>query len=370
MNAKTAFIAISKKGARLVQNLEEFDGDKDVFINRRWFVPKDGRRVFDLPIKPTIQKIFTDYQKIILIMPVGAAVRLIAPYLRDKYADPAVVCIDDSGNFAVSLLSGHLGGADQLASDVSSHIGSIPVITSASYLGRTIPVDLLGHEFGWTIESLSSTVTKASADVVNGEPVTIYQQAGEPTWWPDHKSLPNNITKCVTLDSVKDAPGDTALIISDEMELIRYRTQPIEQIVLKPKIVLYRPRSLVIGMGCRKGGGFEDLQQLLLSSLRDLNLSPKSIRTIATADIKSTEPGLVELSKYYNANITTYNVEQLNAVFQSGKYQVSPSNAPQRLLGVGGVSEPSALLASGNTQLLMHKRKTDRATIAIARMVF
>ena len=370
MNTKTAFVAISKKGACLVQDLEELEGDKDVFINRRWFVSKDGRSAFDLPIKPTIEKIFADYQKIILIMPVGAAVRLIAPYLQDKYADPAVVCVDDSGNFAVSLLSGHLGGADQLAQEISSLIGSIPVITSASYIGRTIAVDLLGQEFGWTIESLTSTVTKASADVVNGEPVAIYQQAGEPTWWPDHDSLPNNITKCTTLDSVKDAPGDTALIISDEMELIRYRTQPIEQVLLKPNIVLYRPRSLVIGMGCRKGVKFEDLQQLLVSSLSDLNLSPKSIRTIATADIKSTEPGLVELSNYYSARITTYNVRQLNAVFESGEYPISPYDSPQRLLGVGGVCEPSALLASGNTQLIMHKRKTDRATIAIARIVF
>ena len=73
MNTKTALVAISKKGARLVQDLEELEGDKDVFINRRWFVSKDGRSAFDLPIKPTIQKIFTDYQKIILIMPVGAA---------------------------------------------------------------------------------------------------------------------------------------------------------------------------------------------------------------------------------------------------------------------------------------------------------
>ena len=370
MNTRTALVAISRKGASLVQNLEGLEGTKDVFVNRRWFVAKEGHKPIDLPIKPTIQTIFANYQNIILIMPVGAAVRLIAPHLSDKHSDPAVVCLDDSGNFSVSLLSGHLGGADQLTLKISSHIGSIPVITSASYTGRTIPVDLLGHEFGWTIESSSPIVTKVSADVVNGEPVSLYQQSGETSWWPKHKSFPDNITKSATLDLLKDTPGDSALIISDEMYVSGYHNQPLEESLAKSNIVIYRPRSLVIGMGCRKGVSFEDLQELLVSSLSNLNLSPKSIRTIATADIKGGEPSLLSLAAYYNVPLITYDTTQLNAVFESGEYMISPSNSPLRLVGVGGVCEPSALLASGNTRLLMPKRKTDRATIAVARMMF
>jgi cobalt-precorrin 5A hydrolase len=370
MNTRTALVAISRKGASLVQDLEGLEGTKDVFVNRRWFVAKEGHKPIDLPIKTTIQTIFSQYQNIILIMPVGAAVRLIAPHLRDKHSDPAVVCLDDSGNFSVSLLSGHLGGADQLTLRISNQIGSIPVITSASYIGRTIPVDLLGHEFGWTIDSSSAIVTKVSADVVNGEAVSLYQQSGETSWWPNNQSFPDNITRSATLCLLKDTPGDSALIISDEADVSGSPNQPLEEILSKSNIVIYRPQSLVIGMGCRKGVTFENLKELLVSSLRDLNLSPKSIRTIATADIKGGEPGLLALAEYYNVPLTTYNSAQLNAVFESGKYLISPSDSPQRLVGVGGVCEPSALLASGNTQLLMTKRKTDRATIAVARMLF
>ena len=96
-------------------------------------------------------------------MPVGAAVRLLASSLDDKHSDPAVVCVDDGGRFAVSLVSGHLGGADALAQEVAAALGATPVITSGSHALGVFAADMLGREFGWTIETRPGHLTRASA---------------------------------------------------------------------------------------------------------------------------------------------------------------------------------------------------------------
>ena len=327
----------------------------------------EGYQVFDLPLRPVIQRLFGDYQRLVLFMPVGAAVRLLAPYINDKHDDPAVVCVDDAGRFAVSLLSGHLGGADALAQEVARLLGATPVITSASHVTGTLAVDLLGQEFGWVIDASPLAVTRASAAVVNGEPVGVYQQAGEPDWWPEDRPLPNNIIRCSDPEELAATPGDAALIISDHLNLVDSQYQPLEQTLKKKHLVVYRPRSLVIGMGCRRGVPLEELEGLLLDTMRRHNLAPGSVSCLATADLKQDEIGMIELAAKYEVPLTCYSGEELNQVFQSGGVAATPSATAHKLLGIWGVSEPAALLASGHQQLLVPREKTARATIAIAR---
>ena len=253
MSSSTALVAISKKGAELALALSGLTGEQTVFLERRWHVEGKGYQAFDLPLRPVIQRLFDEYQRLVLFMPLGAAVRLLAPYIQDKHDDPAVVCVDDAGRFAVSLLSGHLGGADALAQEVAMLLGATPVVTSASHVAGTLAVDLLGQEFGWVIDSPRLAVTRASAAVVNGEPVGVYQQAGEPDWWPEDRPLPKNIIRCSDPVELADAPGDAALIISDYLNVVDSGDQPPEQVLKKQHLVVYRPRSLVIGMGCRRG---------------------------------------------------------------------------------------------------------------------
>lgn len=113
-----------------------------------------------------------------LFLPVGAAVRLAAPLLNDKRTDPALVCIDDGGRYDVSVLSGHLGGADRLVERVAAILDAEVVVTSGSRATGTLADDLLGAEYGWTIEAGSTAITRAGAAVVNREPVGVYQSAG------------------------------------------------------------------------------------------------------------------------------------------------------------------------------------------------
>ena len=353
MTSSTALIAISKKGAELARALAELTGEQTVFLERRWHIAGQGHQAFDLPLRPVIQRLFGEYQRLVLFMPLGAAVRLLAPCIQNKHDDPAVVCVDDAGQFAVSLLSGHLGGADALAQEVARLLGATPVITSASHVTGTLAVDLLGKEFGWVIDAPPLTVTRASAAVVNGEPVGVYQQAGEPNWWPEDQPLPQNIIRCSDLTELSAVPGDAALIISDHLNVAGSEDQPPEQVLKKKHLVVYRPPSLVIGMGCRRGVPLEELQLLLLDTLHQHNLAPASVSCIATAELKQDEAGLIELAAKYDVPLTCYSGEELNQVFQTSGGAVTPSATAHRLLGIWGVSEPAALLASGSQQLLV-----------------
>src|SRR5919106_4744908 len=127
--SRTCLVAISRRGASLARFLAaSLAGDKTLYLERHLLDQIDEAEAFDLPLRPVIHRIFSQYQALVLFMPVGAAVRLLAPGLRDKHHDPAVVCVDDAGRFAVSLLSGHLGGADRLAKEVAGGLGGTPLI--------------------------------------------------------------------------------------------------------------------------------------------------------------------------------------------------------------------------------------------------
>lgn len=386
---KTALVVISRGGAEVARRLAAaFSGDVALHVVERYAslvreVEGCSVEVFPLPLRPVIGQLFGKYRQLVLVMPVGAAVRLISPLLQHKYEDPAVVCVDNAGRFAVSLLSGHLGGADELSQQVADAVGAMPVITSASHVMHTLAVDLLGRQFGWQLEADSDTVTRVSSAVVNGEPVAVLQEAGEQDWATGNVTTPTNLMICGSPQELVDVNCSGKLIISDLEDPLK--TVPGATTPGIPTVV-YRPRSLVVGMGCRRGVLREHLEQLLVGAFQRHNLSLKSIKCIATADLKKDEPGILELSEKYGVPVVCYGTEELNAVFEdkSGKVPalgeveggnstaavLLRSEAAHRLLGVWGVSEPAALLASGAGQLLVNREKTDRATIAVARVPF
>ncbi len=204
-------------------------------------------------------------------------IRLLAPCLESKQADPAVVCVDDSGSFCVSLISGHVGGADRLAQEVAQHLGATPVITSASHASGTLAVDLLGREFGWRLMAGTNAVTRASAAVINGQPVGVWQGAGEPGWWPPETLLPDTITVYPDLGDLAASACTAALIITDTLESL--------DALLADKIaVVYRPRSLIAGMGCRRGVPVEELESLLAETFQENGLALECLSGIATAE--------------------------------------------------------------------------------------
>ncbi len=381
----TAVVALSRGGASLARRLAAaLPGTYRLYLDRRFAVPDDAAELFNLPLRPLIPELWAGYRELVFFLPVGAVVRLIAPHLRGKKEDPAVVCVDEAGQFAVSLVSGHVGGADRLALEVANALGATPVVTSASQVTGALPVDLLGREYGWKIEESSLSVTRASAAVVNGDPVGIYQATGETGWLPPYQPLPANLRVFDTLDELAQAPCAARLVITDEAQPRLAGGAPLSQVAAGQPLVLYRPRSLVVGMGCRRGVPLDELDALLRETFAEHNLSLDSVACIATADLKRDEAGIIALAEKYDAPMVCYGGDELNALFPPSPLEPAavgvlahptalrptPSPRARSLIGVWGVSEPAALLSSGNDALLVPKRKSDRATVAVARKVF
>ncbi len=355
--ADTTIVAISRRGAVLGARIRDALGDDTaLYVERRFSNDANGAIAFDLPVRPLVGRLFGEYENLVLMMPVGAAVRLLAAQIGDKHTDAAVVCVDDGGRFAVSLLSGHVGGADALAERVADAIGATAVVTSASHVLGTLAVDLLGREFGWRIEASSAMVTRASAAVVNGESVGVYQDAGEGDWWASDKPLPPNLNICATVEGLAEYPN--VLLISD-------RTDVSDRVAaLEPEtLVVYRPRSLVVGIGSRRGVGIEELEKLLHRTFAAFDLSINAIKCIATAELKRDEAAMGLLAERLGVAVRYFGADELNAM-------PGPSGASesQRLLGIVGVAEPAALLASGG-DIVVPKVRSAAATLAVARII-
>lgn len=140
-----------------------------------------------------IAQLFADFDQIVFFVSLGAVVRLIAPHLRSKEEDPGILVVDDALQFVIPVLSGHVGGANAYAEFLAQTLQATAVVTTASDVGKTIAVDILGRELGWTVEAPKINITRVSAHVVNGEPVAVVQEAGARDWWRRATALPDNI---------------------------------------------------------------------------------------------------------------------------------------------------------------------------------
>lgn len=181
-----------------------------------------------------IPMLFTQFEGIIALMALGIVVRLIAPYLQDKAHDPGIVVLDEGGRFAIPVLSGHVGGANALAMLLAERIGATPVLTTASDSLATLAVDLLGREWGWRIEAPKDNITRASAAVVNNEPVAVVQEVGTQHWWTRPTPPPANLQSFTALEQIDPAAFAAVLWISR-------RAVPEPSAMLATKLVIYRP---------------------------------------------------------------------------------------------------------------------------------
>jgi len=150
-------------------------------------------RVYQGALSAQIAALFSDFDQIVFFVSLGAVVRLIAPHIKSKDEDPGVLVVDDAAQFVIPVLSGHVGGANAYAEQVAGLLGATAVLTTASDVGKTIPVDILGRELGWQVECPKINITRVSAAVVNEEPIAFVQEAGDKNWWTRPTPLPANI---------------------------------------------------------------------------------------------------------------------------------------------------------------------------------
>ncbi len=351
---KIAVIAITRHGAKLgTRIVSSIPGAVLKVMARYAGGMEDVAEAFQAPIQEVLQEAFSKYDGLVLIMSLGAVVRLIAPLIRSKHHDPAVVVVDDAGRFVISTLSGHLGGANRLAERVATVLGATPVITTASDVHRTLAVDLLGRDFGWAIE-LDSHVTQASAAVVNGDPVAIWQSCGEPNWWPYPHELPSNLTLVSSLEEILQGLFRACLLITD-------LALPGDILAALPSPVVYRPKTLVVGIGCNRGTGVEEIKEAILRVFGAFGLSTGSLASFATVDLKKDEMGLLDAAAFFGVPVQFFSHRDLDRVDCP-----NPSEAVYRWVGTRGVAEPAAILASKG-ELIVPKQKCGNVTLAVAR---
>lgn len=300
-------------------------------------------------IKSIMKNIWENYEGIVFISATGIAARFIAPYIRDKSKDPAVVVIDDLGKFSISLLSGHLGGANKLASQLAKDIGGQAVITTASDNRGFLSLDLFALENNYYIENMASVKT-ISALMVNGRKIGFYTE--------DEKFI--NYPNCKILRSLK--PGkdvdkqvkglEGLIIVSCKKDL------PIPGGI--PYVVL-RPRKINIGIGSRKGVGKKRVLDAIEEALDKLNLSTRSIKSMGTVEVKKDEEGIIQAAKDYGCPLEIFSLEEISLV--EDKFE--KSQFVKNTIGVYSVSEPSAYLLGGD--FLLRKGRFNGITISITK---
>jgi cobalt-precorrin 5A hydrolase len=194
---RVAIVAITRHGAAIASRLAPQIPEAEVIVSEKQAEQlgdfANPRRIYQGALSAQIGSLFGSYDQIIFLVSLGAVVRLIAPHLKSKDEDPGVLVIDDAAEFVIPVLSGHVGGANAYAEKVAALLKATPVLTTASDVGKTIPVDILGRELGWQVEAPKINITRVSADVVNQLPIAFVQEAGSRDWWTRNTPLPANI---------------------------------------------------------------------------------------------------------------------------------------------------------------------------------
>lgn len=236
---RVCLVAITKHGAAQVAALARQLPQASLCVAAKFADTLQGLsnplQTYEGAFKDRIGPLFEDFDQIVFFVSLGAVVRLIAPHLRSKDEDPGVLVVDDAGQFVIPVLSGHVGGANAMADTVAALLGATAVLTTASDVGKTIPVDILGRELGWKVEAPKINITRVSAAVVNEQPVAVVQEAGSAQWWTRPTPLPPSIHRFGRLAEV-DLERYAAVLWITHAEV-----PPALWDRLHERLVVYRP---------------------------------------------------------------------------------------------------------------------------------
>ena len=343
-------LVITKNGIKIGEKLKELFPNWDIFAPGKLSNENNNITWYSEPTTDKIIELFKNSNALICIFSLGAVIRLIAPHLKDKKTDPAVIVIDDKINFVISVLSGHIGGANELTEEISVKLNALPVITTAADVNKTIAVDLVGREFNWKIDD-ETTVTKISAHMVNAESIGVFQQTGNRKWY---KELPKNVKIYDSLEELKKSNSKAHLIISDAV---------IDN-ELSQESVIYRPQSLVIGIGLHWDTSKNTIREGIELCLKKFNLSSKSIAKLVSIKKPEDVQGLIDLGKEMQIPVEYVDREELAEIITP-----NPSSTVKAFEGTASVSEAAAIKVSKGELIVQKQKFPPNLTIAIARKI-
>ena len=296
---KIASIAFTENGAKIVKMLVHEMGVKGYVFEK---YKTDGLETFN-NVSSLVRDIFKKYNAIVFVGACGIAVRSIAPYVKDKAKDPAVVVVDEKGNFAIPILSGHIGGANDLAEKIALLTSGTAVITTATDINKKFSVDTFAVRNNLYIGD-TKLIKEISSRILNDKKVGLYTDY-ELKNVPDCFEESNEVGICISDDDKK--PFRTTLNLM--------------------------PKNVVLGIGCRKG--CETVEESILAFLKVNGVSVYSLFAVATVDIKKNEKGIVEFCEKFDIPLLTFSAETLAAV--EGNF--TASEFVKKTVGVDNVCE-------------------------------
>jgi len=348
---RTAVIAVSRRGIKIAALLKELYPEAHIYVPPR-FLSDEEEPNTHLPLRGSFREalgpLFANYRLLIFISAAAVAVRAIAPYLQGKDKDPAVVNVDEQARFVISLLSGHLGGANAETEKIARQLNAQPVITTATD-GRGITAfDDLTRHLGWQIENLGEQ-KKISAALLEEREVTLYSER------PFQHSLQGRIKVVDSLDSLKHSAAG-AVTISSRLNPL---TEPVPRGL---PCLMIRPLSIAAGVGCRRGMPAETIIAIIKEGFRDVGRSLSSLACLATGEFKAEEEGLLQAAVHFKVPLKIFTRQEIKGALEESTI----SDFVKEQVGVGAVAEPCARLASGSGEIILPTRRGKGVTLALA----
>ena len=331
---KIAVIIASDQGVKLALTIRQELPGAELYstVEREHCTPITSIQTF-------VSEQFSRFDALVFIGALGICVRAIAPCVRSKYTDPAVINIDSSGNHVISVLSGHIGGANRMTLRLAAILGANPVITTQSDNNDLWALDTLGQTYGWKANSTSPLNTVIST-FVNTRPVALLLDIKDEGTRFMERTAPKHVSLFYHFDDIDQQQFEALIAVTPYIYPTSIPT------------LYYRPAILHLGVGCRRGCSPLGIQKHIFRTLENTGLSPLSLKSVSTIDLKKDEPLIHELIRDNNTELHIYTAEELQGIEVP-----NPSAKVLDVTSIPGVAEACALKTSGNTRLVLEKQK-------------
>lgn len=333
---KLAIINFTLKGGELNQKisykLEKLSHSTESFTISK-FTKQLGFFEIGESLNKWTEKMFKDKDGIIFIGACGIAVRSIAPFIKNKKVDPAVIVIDEKGKFIIPILAGHIGGANHLSKEIAEITGGVEVLTTATDVNGKFAVDVFATEKNLYISDMK-VAKEISSRILEDKEIGIISD------FKFKSDIPKGLTKL--------SSGEVGINISLNED------KPFD------KTLNLIPRIITLGIGCRKNTEFEKIEFLIMKTLKENNISIHAIKKVASIDLKADEQGILEFCKKYDLDFEVYSAKELKEL----KGEFSQSSFVNSITGVSNVCERSAVMASNNGKLIIKKTAEHGVTVA------
>ena len=357
---RTALFALTEGGAHLVRRLAEaVEGGGTIYLPERLrgSVSAAHDIVYFARLADVIKTAFTRYDAMICVMATGIVVRMLASCVESKLYDPAVLVFDEAGRHGISLLSGHIGGANELTRKLCAAVGADPVITTATDVTGALAPDVLAARLALR------PVPKSAIQVLN----TALLAGKEIAYYIAH-DLPHAPFYEAQLRAEEIQArlfhGSVPSVGADEYRVVIIRTEDVPN-EMEPRTLYLVPRRLIAGVGCRAGVPEAKILRALTEACGMIGREPSAIDLFASTTVKRSEAGLLAAAATLGREIRFYPNEDLTAMIE--RYGLTESDFVRQTIGVGNVSEAAALCAAGEAggRMALGKTAFEKVTVAL-----